>query len=403
MTILFINFVPQMNKRFIITLSLIVSMTFFCVQITVAQKKELSEAQSIIKKGKEFDKAEKILVGLLKNEANKSNIRIYNLWFDAVKGQYDAQNKKLYVGQAADTTALMNTCQRMHDIVLQLDSLDRKEAQKYKSTLAPIRSNLLGGGIYFMKKNKWAEAYRFFDMFIDTSSHPVFGGDDSFEKLSQAAYYATFTANNANDADKVLKHEVLALADTTYSTSAMQYLADAYYAKDDKLNYERILRMGFEKSTTPTYFFNKLMAMYMDESHLDKALEIVEKAVDRDSLNAQYIAMGGQLLQMMNRSDEALKWSDKAISLDEENADAYRTASVVYMQKLDYVEGLPRTKANRQSIKEISQKAKYYLECYRALREDDIDGWGSALYRIYLNLNMGEEFEEIDNLLRDRN
>ncbi len=98
-----------MDIRKNITLSLIACMTIFCTQQVVAQKKELSEAQGIIKKGKAFDKAEKILVGLLKNDANKSNVKIYNLWFDAVKGQYDAQNKKLYVGQAADTTALMNT------------------------------------------------------------------------------------------------------------------------------------------------------------------------------------------------------------------------------------------------------------------------------------------------------
>lgn len=391
-----------MDKLIKISLSLIAFTTFFCTQHAVAQKKELSEAQSIIKKGKEFDKAEKILVGLLKNDANKSNVKIYNLWFDAVKGQYDTQNKKLYMGQAADTTALMNTCLRMYDIVLRLDTLDRKESTKYKSTLAPIRSNLLGGGIYFMRKNKWKEAYTFFDTFIDTSSHPIFGGDDSLDKLSQAAYYATFTANKTNDADKVLKHEVLALADTTYSTSAMQCLADAYNSKGDKQNYERILNMGFEKSTSPTYFFNKLMAMYMDDNRLEEAFGIVGKAVERDSINAQYRAMGGQLLQMMNRSDEALAWSDKAISIDETNADAYRTAAVVYMQKLDNLESLPRTRNNRQAIKEISQSARRYLENYRALREDDVDGWANALYRIYLNLNMGDEFEEIDNIIRNR-
>ena len=34
------------------------------------------------------------------------------------------------------------------------------------------------------------------------------------------------------------------------------------------------------------------------------------------------------------------------------------------------------------------------------MRPDDKDRWAAALYNIYLNLNMGKEFEEIDKMLR---
>jgi hypothetical protein len=40
------------------------------------------------------------------------------------------------------------------------------------------------------------------------------------------------------------------------------------------------------------------------------------------------------------------------------------------------------------------------MERYRQLAPNERDKWATALYRIYLNLNMGRQFDEIDRLLR---
>jgi hypothetical protein len=40
------------------------------------------------------------------------------------------------------------------------------------------------------------------------------------------------------------------------------------------------------------------------------------------------------------------------------------------------------------------------MEHYRSLSPQDQKRWAPALYRIYLNLNMGQQFEEIDRLMR---
>ena len=39
------------------------------------------------------------------------------------------------------------------------------------------------------------------------------------------------------------------------------------------------------------------------------------------------------------------------------------------------------------------------MEKVRELSPDAINRWGNPLYRIYLNLNMGSKFEEMDHLL----
>jgi hypothetical protein len=40
------------------------------------------------------------------------------------------------------------------------------------------------------------------------------------------------------------------------------------------------------------------------------------------------------------------------------------------------------------------------MEHYRQLAPNEMNKWGPALYRIYLNLNMGRQFDEIDRLLK---
>ena len=41
-----------------------------------------------------------------------------------------------------------------------------------------------------------------------------------------------------------------------------------------------------------------------------------------------------------------------------------------------------------------------YLERYRILRQKELERWAPMLYTIYLNLNKGEEFDEIDSLIK---
>jgi len=40
------------------------------------------------------------------------------------------------------------------------------------------------------------------------------------------------------------------------------------------------------------------------------------------------------------------------------------------------------------------------MEKYRKLAPAEKKKWAPALYRIYLNLNMGKQFDEIDNLMK---
>ncbi len=59
------------------------------------------------------------------------------------------------------------------------------------------------------------------------------------------------------------------------------------------------------------------------------------------------------------------------------------------------------SKAARARLLSYYKKALPYMERYRELAPEQKDKWMAALYNIYLNLNMGTEFEEIDRMIRN--
>jgi hypothetical protein len=51
-------------------------------------------------------------------------------------------------------------------------------------------------------------------------------------------------------------------------------------------------------------------------------------------------------------------------------------------------------------VKKFYEEAKPFYEKARALKPDQQDLWLQGLYRVYYNLNMGPEFEEIDKMMK---
>ena len=54
----------------------------------------------------------------------------------------------------------------------------------------------------------------------------------------------------------------------------------------------------------------------------------------------------------------------------------------------------------KKQLRKMYTKARPYMERYRQLCPEQQQRWGPALYRIYLNLNLGRQFDEIDRLLK---
>jgi hypothetical protein len=55
----------------------------------------------------------------------------------------------------------------------------------------------------------------------------------------------------------------------------------------------------------------------------------------------------------------------------------------------------PDFKKNKSRIKSICAQSRPYLERFRVLCPEESDKWAPLLYKIYLELNLGKEFEDI--------
>ena len=398
-----------MIRKSTIYLLLLLIFLFSPLTSVFAQKKQMAEAENYLRSGKNFDKAEQLMTKLLKDSANQQNPRIYNLWLQAVEKQYDALNEKMYKHQTIDTTQLFTLTRRIFTIAERLDSIDMQPDKKGKVSLnyrkdnsqrlIDYRPNLFFGGANHLRKGNFQTAYEFFETYIDCARQPLFSDHDllnSDTRMGEAAYWATYCGYRLNDPVLTLRHHELARRDTSKLEFTLQYAAEAWNRLGDEARFNELLWEGFAFFPKSTYFFPRLMDGYTRKGNYEQALSVVDEALKADSLSELFLYAKSTMLLNLGRYAESLDYSKRLLTLNDQMADAYYNAGTACLNIILNMD----TRRHKKQIKKMYQKAQPYMETYRRLAPDAKDKWGPALYRIYFNLNLGKQFDEIDRLLR---
>ena len=93
--------------------------------------------------------------------------------------------------------------------------------------------------------------------------------------------------------------------------------------------------------------------------------------------------------------------SEQLIAENDTLADAYLNAGLALFDQAIELDKNRKTGGKKYNqVHDFFKKALPYLEKYRALAPDQKEKWALPLYTIYLNLNMGKQFDEIDKLMR---
>ncbi len=379
--------------------------------LTWAQKKELNQARSYIKSGKEkeLEQAEQMMVRLLKEPKNKTNKKIYLTRFDAVKGLYLQANERLYLKQKQDTAKFFELNKRMFTILETLDSIEMRPNEKgrvdieyrkkHAELLHAYRPNLFNAGTYHLRKGEMQKAFDYFEFYIDCSRQPLFSTyryDSLDTRMPEAAYWATFCGYRMQNAVLTLRHRKLALCDSAKANFTLQYIAEARRWLNDQELYLKTLEEGFRRFPTFTYFFPRLMDAYSQRGEYDKALAAADSAIAVCDTCTLYLFAKSTMLFRLERYGESIKVSEQIIAINPNLAEAHFNAGTGYLNialRLD-------ERKNKKQLRQLYQKARPYMERYRQLMPNQKEKWGPALYRIYLNLNMGKQFDEIDRLLK---
>lgn len=399
-----------MKKQQIVILLLLLMMTP-CLR---AQKKEISQARSYIKSGKDFDKAEQLMTDLLaRDSVYRQDKKVYLTWYQAVKKQYEAANEKLYLKQAYDTAAFFNLNRRMFGIVETLDTLDAQPDKKgrirpeYRQTHAEelhvLRPNLYYGGTYLLRKELFADAYRFFDAYIDCARQPLFSSYDYLHTdtlMSLAAYWATYSGYRMNDASRVLRYSQLALGDTAKQQFTLHYMAEAYRWQQDESAYLQTMLQGFSRFPEYPYFFPHIVDYYASHGHMDSTLVMADRALQANPDNELFLYAKSTALLNLERYDECIAVSESLIAKNDTLPGPYFNIATAYLNQALMLEEENEPRLYRTKLQDLYRHARPYMEAYRKLAPDEKTKWAPALYRIYFNLNMGKQFEEIDRLMK---
>jgi len=397
-----------MKKLHALALLFLIILTPCCY----AQKKEISQAKTIVKSGKNLAQAEQQMRKLLKDSVNQKNIKVWVILTEAVRGQYLAGNERMYLRQQQDTAALFKLALKMFGDYQSLDSVDALPDKKgrvhlkYRNSnsafLNIYRPNLYNGGVYFLRKQNYKEAFSMLDAFLDCQRQPLFENyhyeRDTLNRT--AAFWTVLCGYQTGDHEMALKYKDLALQDTLHLESCFQYLAEIYKQQGDKPNYEWALVKGFECNPSSSYFFPRLIDYYNTSNQTERAMTIVNEALQTNDSSELFLFAKSNLLLNQGDYDECIAICDTLISRNDTLADAYYNAGVAYVNKAFLLEKGKVDVKQRREIRQLYQKALPYMERYRALAPQEKDKWAAALYNIYLKLNMGKQFEEIDQMLR---
>ena len=385
-----------------------ITITIGCILLSVvcvAQRRQIGDARTILKSGKNLDKAEKLMTDLLKDSANLENPRIYDVWLEAVEKQYGQLNEKMYKKEKIDTVQLFTLTKRMFTIAERLDSLDMLPDKKGKvnlqyrkansEKLMTYRPNLFFGGAYYVRKSEFDKAFDLFETYIDCSQQPLFEAQDLMNtdtRMGEAAYWASYSGYRMNDPVKTLRYIELARRDTAKLESTLLYAAEAWRMLNDETQYQTILWEGFRLNPHSSYFFPRLIDSYTARGNYEQGLAVANEALKSDSLNQLFLFAKSTMQLNLGQYADCLMTSEQLINMNCEMADAYYNAGTACLNiilKMD-------SRNHKKQIKRMYQRALPYMEAYRRLAPQEKDRWAPALYRIYFNLNMGKQFDEIE-------
>ena len=361
-------------------------------QKTMTMKKRFREAHSSIKAGSGQENIERILLDsmALPTITDKIKAEGYHLCALLEQSINDGLNMKAYLKQNLDTAKLYNTILSIYRHTLKSDSLDEKGRfeDKNRKLRALHRENLLGGGKFLYRKAKWSEAYSFFDMFLKTSTA------DMDSVLGRVAYWATVCGMNVDNPYHVLEYvnTAIALSPEALQPALAEYKARSYVHIGDSSRWLEVLEEGVDRYPAHNYFFLNLMDYYMRHGQTERGLTVTDSLVRTVGDRAVYWFAMSMFALAQGDFEKSVAMSDECLKREPDNVDALYNKGISLLNMT-----LEEKSQSRRRV--LFRHALEPMERVRELSPDDLQRWGNPLYRIYLNLNMGKKFEEIDKLL----
>ena len=378
----------------------------------------LKNAKTALKNQSGQDAARNALLGAL-NRPELNNQKRANICYTAAlleESLNAVENQKAYLKQPYDTAKFFNKLRDMYGQLRLCDSLDfipdakgKVNAKFQKKTQAlriKHRRNIFGGGRFFLSKQKYAEAYPFFDLYCTYK-----GEEEKDTLLHQSAFWATLSAFMVENYTGTIKHADGAIPYYDSKTSAIlhEYKVRSYAKLSNDTAWVAELKEGVNKFPEHDYFFVQLADWYHGQRNFEEERQLADKVISSTGGKAIHFYAKSKSYLSEENYDACIACADSAIARQDDFVDAYYNKGISYLNMAVISNEMsckdvknPQYAIDKQKTQELYRKARPSMEMVRRLQPESQDRWAPALYRIYLNLNLGDEFVEIDRLLNNK-
>lgn len=326
-----------------------------------------------------------------------------------------AENTKAYLKQKYDTTVLFNTLLDMYEQLRLCDSLDVlpdaqgnvkvKYASKSRQLRDKHRPNMLNAGKFYLGKKDYKQAYRFMDDFY------TYRPSDKDTILRHVTFWAALCGYHSKMPNNTLKYVDLAIQNAPEKAQPIlqEFKVRSYeILKNDSARLAE-LRHGVRAYPQHDYFFLNLADWYFTHRMLSEGLAISDTLISFNPKKSIYWYVKSKMELANNNYEKCIEYSDSTIRRDSSFVDAYYNKGLSYINLgIIAQEGAcsdmkdPKCVSDRKKIQDLYHAAKPCMEKVRSMEPNDPKRWASPLYRIYMTLNMGKEFDEIDKLLHSK-
>lgn len=402
-------------KRVLLTVALCVA-----ASASFAQKKVVNEAQSIAKgSNADFGEARTLIKGALENPETKDDAKTWYVAGFIEDQQFNAERAKQILGQQPNEPVMYEALYGIlpyFQKAYELDQLPNEKGKvkpKYtkdiKSILSANHVYLFNGGAYYFDKQEYKKAYDFFNQYVKISELPMFAGTQTAEKDSTfmtVQFYAAAAASLAKDSRLAIAALERAKNTPYRQYDVYQYLCYEYgeaRTAQDSVMLEKTFEEGMQVFPDSAFFLNNLINTYIYSNRNEKALEMLNVAIQKNPNDANlYNVMGRVYETGLKDYANAEKNFQIALEKDPNLTDALSNIGRIYynqgVNKLSEANMINDSKKYQEELgmaKDLFKKALPYYKKAHEAEPEKMDNM-IALRGIYYNLNMGPELEAIE-------
>ena len=391
------------------------ALTFSCAHKDV--NKKLKPLHTLLK-GKRGADAVKMVDNLAKDSLLAFEPKLFDMGKQAQILVNNAENEKVYLKRPYDTVNFFNSTYGIYEQILKCEKMEQKmlaekgKKMKYhkgnRAVMHRYYPNLCAAGRFFYSKKRYKDVTRFMEMVLDVPTYPIWGEDRSVINSEEYVDYAYLYLRSAyfnKEYANVGRYKDMVLANPEYRSQAMELLTLSAHALKDSTTYLKYLKQGLMEYPKSPFFFTRLTDHFTEKKDYRAALVLADSMLHVDNNNVLFLVSKSVALLNLQRNVEAIEVSQKILLLDSTLVApnyyigaAYCNLANNLMLPININSAAYKQVFSKQ--KSYYEKARPYIERYRKAKPDATNRWAPLLYRIYLTLNMGKQFDEIEQVLR---